>query len=208
MGRMVGFVCGLVFLGLFAGCSTGSEGPQSEVSLEDWTQPGWMVETLAEREEYGSKLLECYKTNGVYGARMNFGRVSGSTPSTGDLELDEAQREINKKAMEKCGEEYPQPEGAIESAEIEYGRYVDLYNCFQVNDVEIGPMVSKDRWIEEFNKTINGPERGSIGVEFDPYSLISERESPYEINDPELLLTLQTNCIGTNWSIVIFGNWS
>ena len=208
MGRMVGFVCGLVFFGLFAGCSTGSGGSQSEVSLEDWKQPGWMIELLAEREEYASVLADCYRTEGASGVRVDFGKAHLLNYSTGDLELDEARKVINKKAIEVCNERHPEPQAGFGSAEVEYGRYVDLYNCFQVNDVEIGPMVSKDRWVEEFNKTINGPQGGPIGVEFDPFSLVFERDSQYKLESLELALTLQTNCIGTNWSGYLVGNWS
>lgn len=202
MGTVVA-VFGLVFL---AGCVSRDYEGQAEVAvLETWTQPGWMVEVLAEREEYGTKLLDCYKSHGAYGARMDFGRVSFFTPSTGDAELDEAQGEINKNALEVCNSEFPAPEPDYDSAELEYGKYLDVYNCFRFNDVEIGPMVSKDRWIEAFNDRVKGDP---LGVEFDPYSIISDIQSPYEVNDPELLLDLQTECISPDWSVVIAGNWS
>ena len=201
MGRMVGFVCGLVFLGLFAGCSTGSGGSQSEVSLEDWKQPGWMIELLAEREEYAVRLKACYDGKGAKDSRIVNGSASIYRKSSGDLELDAAQDEINERAIAECQQEDPLPEYPTDKGDVEYGRYVDLYECLIVHDVNLPAMLSKETWIEAFG----GGNRasGDFGKPelYDPYTIINNEDRNHEYyTDPAEVVTLQGICVTPNWS--------
>ena len=191
----------LLFLTTLTGCAAQTDNDATVVTLEDWVQPGWMVETLASREEYAVKFVDCLNSMGAVGARIDFGRPWISYYSSGDLDLDKAQGEINNVAMTACSEQLQQPLAKFSksSAESEYEKYQDIYTCFQVHNIDIGTAISKERWIEEFNSQIV-PSKGPVRMEFDPYQIIFTHGSPYEISDSETLTNIQTECIGADWS--------
>ena len=115
---------------LLTACSINNEtAKEPELTLEDWVQPGWMIDTLASREEYAVKFVDCWKSKGVTGARIDFGRPWISYYSSGDLDLDKPQGEINNVAMTACSEQLQQPLAKFskESAEHEYEKCLDPY---------------------------------------------------------------------------------
>ena len=189
----------LLFLTTLAGCSSHSTDDASTLTLADWVQPGWMVETLAEREEYAVKVADCYDRKGAKEAIIiNGSALISFTEYTGNVELDNAQKDLNQKAIFECQDEIPMPEETIDDYEVEYGKYVDLYQCLTVHEVDLPAQLSKESWLEAFGKWAPG-NFGKPEI-YDPYTIISTEGGPYHMDRPQAT-EIQGTCIKPVWSL-------
>ena len=186
-----------LFIVLLTGCASQEKEP--ELTLEDWVQPGWMIDTLASREEYAVKVTDCYDRKGAKEAKI----INGSaliifTDYTGNAELDNAQQEINQKAIYECQQEMPLPKENIDTYEVEYDKYVDLYQCLKVHGVDLPAQLSKESWLEAFGKWAPG-NFGKPEI-YDPYTVIGTEGGPYFIEHSDAI-KMQGTCIKPVWSL-------
>jgi hypothetical protein len=110
-----------------------------------WTDPVWVAEQAAEREEYRAEMQSCLDGMGWHVTVNLDGGIVEPFTSDEELQRNVADMETCRVSMGLPGKRLP---ATLDELKTIYTQLLDVRNCLIAHGVAMGPAQSEDAWLD------------------------------------------------------------
>jgi len=130
----------LVAIAGLIGCSSAVD----PLPSSSWTDPPWVAEQAAQREEYRAALQSCLDGKGWH-VTVNLDGGIDEPLTSDEYSQFMADQGACRQSMGLSAEGIP---ATLDELKVNYSQWLDVRNCFIAHGVQMGPPQSEDAWLD------------------------------------------------------------